>query len=211
MNKFMRHPRRRPGRVPNPRPERISRSKRSRAAPSFAIWSAGACRKNALDEITEGGSMPSRPTGSPARPDRGKWSLASDLFGPGYPYGAKFLRWSERGRVLFPARGWRARICSSTRSCGPGCGWSGTGRRWRADRLSNPPGGVSGELIAPAVFELSAARIRPMLPSWIKSSKCRPRLTYFLATETTRRRLVDQILFGVRLRRPRCGCRRGSW
>ena len=30
-----------------------------------------------------------------------------------------------------------------------------------------------------------------MLPSWIRSSRCRPRLTYFLATETTRRRLAS--------------------
>jgi len=38
---------------------------------------------------------------------------------------------------------------------------------------------------------LSAARINPMLPSWIRSRRCSPRLTYFLATETTRRRLAS--------------------
>jgi hypothetical protein len=28
-----------------------------------------------------------------------------------------------------------------------------------------------------------------MLPSWIRSRRCKPRFTYFLATETTNRRL----------------------
>ena len=36
---------------------------------------------------------------------------------------------------------------------------------------------------------LSTARIRPVLPSWIRSRKLRPRLRYFLAIETTSRRL----------------------
>ena len=38
---------------------------------------------------------------------------------------------------------------------------------------------------------LSAARIRPILPSWIRSSRCSPRLTYFLATDTTSRRFAS--------------------
>src|SRR5678815_4881722 len=35
----------------------------------------------------------------------------------------------------------------------------------------------------------STAFIRPVLPSWIRSRKDSPRLRYFLAIETTRRRL----------------------
>ena len=38
---------------------------------------------------------------------------------------------------------------------------------------------------------LSTAFIRPMLPSWIRSRNCRPRLVYFLAMDTTRRRLAS--------------------
>ena len=37
-----------------------------------------------------------------------------------------------------------------------------------------------------------------MLPSWIRSSRCRPRLTYFLATETTSRRLASTRSFLAR-------------
>src|SRR5229473_602912 len=33
--------------------------------------------------------------------------------------------------------------------------------------------------------------MRPIFPSWIKSSNCKPRLVYFLAMETTRRRLAS--------------------
>ena len=35
----------------------------------------------------------------------------------------------------------------------------------------------------------STAFMRPVLPSWIRSRKERPRLRYFFAIETTRRRL----------------------
>src|ERR1700760_1529595 len=34
-----------------------------------------------------------------------------------------------------------------------------------------------------------------MLPSWIRSRNCRPRLVYFLAIEITRRRLASTISF----------------
>src|SRR5476649_2033868 len=40
---------------------------------------------------------------------------------------------------------------------------------------------------------LSTAFIRPILPSWIKSRNCRPRLVYFLAIEMTRRKLASVI------------------
>src|SRR5512133_221795 len=39
----------------------------------------------------------------------------------------------------------------------------------------------------------SAARTRPIVPSWIRSRKGRPWLRYFLAIETTRRRLASTI------------------
>ena len=42
---------------------------------------------------------------------------------------------------------------------------------------------------------LSTARISPMLPSWIRSSSGRPRLVYFLAMLTTRRRLASMSSF----------------
>jgi hypothetical protein len=38
---------------------------------------------------------------------------------------------------------------------------------------------------------LSTAFMRPMLPSWMRSRNCRPRFVYFLAMETTRRRLAS--------------------
>src|SRR2546425_3820453 len=38
---------------------------------------------------------------------------------------------------------------------------------------------------------LSTAFIRPMLPSWMRSKNCRPRLVYFLAIDTTRRRFAS--------------------
>src|SRR3982751_6362750 len=41
---------------------------------------------------------------------------------------------------------------------------------------------------------LSTARIRPVLPSWMMSRNDRPRLRYFLAIETTRRRLPPDSL-----------------
>jgi len=47
---------------------------------------------------------------------------------------------------------------------GPGLVGVGPG-----DSLPDPPGGVSRELVPPAVFNLSAAFIRPMLPSWMRS------------------------------------------
>src|SRR5881394_851736 len=37
--------------------------------------------------------------------------------------------------------------------------------------------------------------MRPMFPSWIRSRNCRPRLVYFLAIETTRRRLASMSSF----------------
>ena len=42
---------------------------------------------------------------------------------------------------------------------------------------------------------MSTAFIRPMLPSWIRSRNCRPRLVYFLAIEITRRRFASTISF----------------
>src|SRR5215472_4924353 len=42
---------------------------------------------------------------------------------------------------------------------------------------------------------LSTAFIRPILPSWIRSRNCRPRLVYFLAMEMTRRRFASTISF----------------
>src|SRR5881394_1475224 len=53
---------------------------------------------------------------------------------------------------------------------------------------------------------LSTAFIRPILPSWIRSRNCRPRLVYFLAIEMTSRRLASTISFLARLasRSPRC-------
>src|SRR5919204_435659 len=39
----------------------------------------------------------------------------------------------------------------------------------------------------------SAARTRPIVPSWIRSRKGRPWLRYFLAIETTRRRFASSI------------------
>src|SRR5579875_187164 len=46
---------------------------------------------------------------------------------------------------------------------------------------------------------LSTAFISPILPSWIRSRNCRPRLVYFLAIEMTRRRLASTISFLARL------------
>src|SRR5204863_441344 len=40
--------------------------------------------------------------------------------------------------------------------------------------------------------------MRPMLPSWIRSRNCRPRLVYFFAMEITRRRLASTISFFAR-------------
>jgi hypothetical protein len=40
---------------------------------------------------------------------------------------------------------------------------------------------------------LSTARMRPVLPSWIKSRKPMPRFLYFFATEITRRKLLRHI------------------
>ena len=45
---------------------------------------------------------------------------------------------------------------------------------------------------------LSTARIRPALPSWIRSRNDRPRLRYFLAIDTTSRKLPSD--------RPRLAC-----
>ena len=42
---------------------------------------------------------------------------------------------------------------------------------------------------------LSTAFIRPMLPSWIRSRNCRPRLVHFSAIEITRRRFASTISF----------------
>src|SRR5216117_2098674 len=42
---------------------------------------------------------------------------------------------------------------------------------------------------------LSTAFMRPMLPSWMRSRNCRPRLVYFLAIEMTSRRLASTIPF----------------
>ena len=45
---------------------------------------------------------------------------------------------------------------------------------------------------------LSTARIKPAFPSWIRSRKLRPRLRYFLAIDTTSRRLPSD--------KPRLAC-----
>src|SRR5260221_519988 len=45
---------------------------------------------------------------------------------------------------------------------------------------------------------LSTAFIRPMLPSWIRSGNCSPRLVYFFAIEMTRRRFASTISFFAR-------------
>jgi len=97
---------------------------------------------------------------------------------------------SSRG----PARG-RGRadeLCSWSRSCGPGSGscarWSAMARviAWR-----NPPGGVGAELVTALPLELVHGFMRPMLPSWMRSRNWSPRLVYFLAMDTTSRRLAS--------------------
>jgi len=44
---------------------------------------------------------------------------------------------------------------------------------------------------------LSTAFIRPMLPSWIRSRNCRPRLVYFLAIEITSRSCFRHLALGA--------------
>src|SRR4030065_389231 len=47
-------------------------------------------------------------------------------------------------------------------------------------------------LLYPARYSnLSPAFIRPMFPSWMRSRNCSPRLVYFLAIDTTRRRFAS--------------------
>ncbi len=57
------------------------------------------------------------------------------------------------------------------------------------DGLTNPPGRIRRELVSAAILVLVDARIKPALPSWIRSRKLRPRLRYFLAIDTTSRKL----------------------
>jgi len=56
--------------------------------------------------------------------------------------------------------------------------------------LANPPGGIGAEFITARASNFPTARIRPTLPSWIKSSRVMPRPRYFFATLTTKRRLA---------------------
>jgi hypothetical protein len=54
--------------------------------------------------------------------------------------------------------------------------------------VADPPGGISGELVPAPPVELSTARIRPITPSWIRSSSGSPCPRWRFAIETTRAR-----------------------
>ncbi len=67
------------------------------------------------------------------------------------------------------------------------------------DGLTDPPGGVRGALVAlDMVRNFSTARIRPGLPSWMRSRKSMPRPVWRLAGETTSRRLASRRWFLAR-------------
>ena len=60
------------------------------------------------------------------------------------------------------------------------------------DGLADPPCRIGGELVALACSRnFSTALSRPRLPSWIRSSRLMPRPVYFLATDTTSRKLAS--------------------
>jgi len=104
------------------------------------------------------------------------------------------------------ARGWGsaaqvpAGSCRCTRASVLVASAMCTGRRMVAgllghrpgDRLPDPPGGVGWRTCSPGCSRnFSTPRIRPRLPSWIRSRISIPRPAYRRATETTRRRLAS--------------------
>jgi hypothetical protein len=64
------------------------------------------------------------------------------------------------------------------------------------DGLADPPCGICAELEALRCSNLSTARIKQILPSWIRSNSGSRLVRYYLATDTSKRRF-DQLCSGA--------------